>query len=167
MLFRSTSSKSNSDGHLGRADRRNKKRVIDRDDNDNNDNDDNNNDEDDQEDRNRRSGDTADKSRNKNKDKDNDDSEEEEDEQEEEEEEEELGEEEDIGSVEHVASLLDWSQALTHRVIRYAESLKGRMLYPENRLAVPRYVCYVKIERLTERQMLCMMEIFNFNFLHY
>ena len=58
---------------------------------------------------------------------------------------EEKEEEADIGSVEHVASLLDWSLALTHRVIRYAETLKGNMLYPDNRLTVPRYALYAHI----------------------
>ena len=36
--------------------------------------------------------------------------------------------ERDSGSVEHLADLLDWSQALAQRVIRFAETLKDRML---------------------------------------
>jgi hypothetical protein len=44
----------------------------------------------------------------------------------------------DLGSVEYLACMLDWSQVLAHRAIRYAEALKGRMLHPESGLQVPR-----------------------------
>jgi hypothetical protein len=52
--------------------------------------------------------------------------------------EEDAEEDADLGSVEYLACMLDWSQVLAHRAIRYAEALKGRMLHPESGLQVPR-----------------------------
>ena len=46
------------------------------------------------------------------------------------------GGERDSGSVEHVADLLDWSQALAQRVIHYAETLKYKMLSVSSRMKV-------------------------------
>lgn len=52
--------------------------------------------------------------------------------------EEDAEEDADLGSVEYLACMLDWSQVLAHRAIRYAEALKGRMLHPDSGLQVPR-----------------------------
>jgi hypothetical protein len=51
---------------------------------------------------------------------------------------EDMEEEADLGSVEYLACMLDWSQVLVHRAIRYAEALKERMLHLESGLQVPR-----------------------------
>ena len=45
----------------------------------------------------------------------------------------------DIGCLEYLATMLDWTMALTHRVIRYAEILKEKMLLSKNGLQIPRY----------------------------
>ena len=46
----------------------------------------------------------------------------------------------DLGSVEFLANMLDWSLALTHGVIRYSEILKSKLLHPKNGFEIPRYV---------------------------
>ena len=46
----------------------------------------------------------------------------------------------DLGSIEFLANMLDWSLALTHGVIRYSEILKNKLLHPKSGFQIPRYV---------------------------